>query len=81
MTCERGVGYRSADRNNKGEGSGSSRSTRSLPPVRKVAYTVGSTQVGQMTNFDRLVLDVHTDGSVSASEALSSAGKTLGELI
>jgi DNA-directed RNA polymerase subunit alpha len=32
-------------------------------PVRKVAYTVENTQVGQMTNFDKLVLDVETDGS------------------
>ncbi|MEK7251905.1 MAG: DNA-directed RNA polymerase subunit alpha, partial [Actinomycetota bacterium] len=81
MTCERGVGYRSADRNNKGEGIGVIPIDSIFSPVRKVAYTVGSTQVGQMTNFDRLVLDVHTDGSVSASEALSSAGKTLGELM
>ncbi|MFQ5555272.1 MAG: DNA-directed RNA polymerase subunit alpha C-terminal domain-containing protein, partial [Acidimicrobiia bacterium] len=37
--------------------------------------------VGQMTNFDKLVLDVETDGSWSPSEALSSAGKTLRELL
>ncbi len=81
MTCERGVGYRSADRNNKGEGIGVIPIDSIFSPVRKVAYTVGSTQVGQMTNFDKLVLDVHTDGSVTASEAVSSAGKTLGELL
>ena len=81
MTCERGVGYRSADRNNRGDGIGVIPIDSIFSPVRKVAYTVGSTQVGQMTNFDKLVLDVHTDGSVSASEALSSAGKTLGELV
>ena len=81
MTCERGVGYRSADRNNKGEGIGVIPIDSIFSPVRKVAYTVGSTQVGQMTNFDKLVLDVHTDGSVSPSEAVSSAGKTLGELL
>lgn len=81
MTCERGVGYRSADRNNKGEGIGVIPIDSIFSPVRKVSYTVGSTQVGQMTNFDKLVLDVHTDGSVSPSEAVSSAGKTLGELL
>jgi DNA-directed RNA polymerase subunit alpha len=81
MTCERGVGYRSADRNNKGEGIGVIPIDSIFSPVRKVAYTVGSTQVGQMTNFDKLVLDVLTDGSVSPSEAVSSAGKTLGELL
>jgi len=81
MTCERGVGYRSADRNNKGEGIGVIPIDSIFSPVRKVAYTVGSTQVGQMTNFDKLVIDVHTDGSVTPSEAVSSAGKTLGELL
>ena len=81
MACERGVGYRSADRNNKGEGIGVIPIDSIFSPVRKVSYTVGSTQVGQMTNFDKLVLDVHTDGSVSPSEAVSSAGKTLGELL
>ncbi|HAX82789.1 MAG TPA: DNA-directed RNA polymerase subunit alpha [Actinobacteria bacterium] len=81
MTCERGVGYRSADRNNKGEGIGVIPIDSIFSPVRKVAYTVGSTQVGQMTNFDKLVIDVHTDGSVTPSEAISSAGKTLGELL
>ena len=81
MTAERGVGYRSADRNNKGEGIGVIPIDSIFSPVRKVAYTVGSTQVGQMTNFDKLVLDIHTDGSVTPSEAISSAGKTLGELL
>ena len=49
--------------------------------MRKVAYRVENTQVGQMTNFDRLVVDIETDGSLSPSEALSSAGKTLRELL
>jgi DNA-directed RNA polymerase subunit alpha len=46
-----------------------------------VAYRVESTQVGQMTNFDRLVLDVDTNGSLQPAEAVSSAGKTLRELL
>jgi len=81
MTCDRGVGYRSADRNNKGDGIGVIPIDSIFSPVRKVAYTVGSTQVGSMTNFDRLVVDVHTDGSVTPLEAVSSAGKTLAELL
>jgi DNA-directed RNA polymerase subunit alpha len=81
MTAERGVGYRTADRNNKGEGIGVIPIDSIFSPVRKVAYTVGSTQVGQMTDFDSLVLDVTTDGSVTPSESISSAGKTLGELM
>jgi DNA-directed RNA polymerase subunit alpha len=81
MNAERGVGYRTADRNNKSEGIGVIPIDSIFSPVRKVAYTVGSTQVGQMTNFDSLVLDVTTDGSVTPSESISSAGKTLGELM
>jgi DNA-directed RNA polymerase subunit alpha len=81
MTAERGVGYRTADRNNKSEGIGVIPIDSIFSPVRKVAYTVGSTQVGQMTNFDSLVLDVTTDGSVTPSESISSAGKTLRELL
>ena len=50
-------------------------------PVRQVAYRVENTQVGQMTNFDRLVLDIETNGAIEPAEAVSSAGKTLGELM
>ncbi len=81
LTVAPGVGYRSAD-SNKGSGSiGVIPIDSIFSPVRKVAYSVESTQVGQMTNFDRLVLDVETDGALTPSEALSSAGKTLGELM
>ncbi len=81
MVCERGVGYRSADKNNKGEGIGVIPIDSIFSPVRKVAYNVESTQVGQMTNFDKLIIDIHTDGSITPSEAISSAGKTLNELL
>ena len=49
-------------------------------PVVKVSYAVSPTQVGQVTNYDKLSLDVETDGSIEPSEAISSVGKTLGEL-
>ncbi|MCU0281570.1 MAG: DNA-directed RNA polymerase subunit alpha [Acidimicrobiia bacterium] len=81
MTAERGVGYRSADRNAHSETIGIIPIDSIFSPVRRVAYTVESTQVGVMTNFDRLVLDVQTNGAVNPGEAVSSAGKTLGELI
>jgi len=81
MTCERGVGYRTADKNKQGEGIGVIPIDSIFSPVRKVAYTVESTQVGQMTNFDKLIIDVHTDGSVTPRESVSSAGKTLNELM
>ena len=49
-------------------------------PVRRVTYEVEPTRVEQMTNYDRLILDVETDGSMSPSDALSAAGATLVEL-
>ena len=81
MSVERGVGYRSAMRTPGSDAIGVMPVDSIFSPVRKVSYNVESTQVGQMTNFDRLILDVETDGSLSPSEAISSAGKTLGELL
>ena len=81
MTAERGVGYRSADRNKKSDTIGVIPIASIFSPVRKVSYKVESTQVGQMTNFDKLILDVETNGAVTPGEAMSSAGKTLRELL
>ena len=81
LTAERGVGYRSAERNKTSDTIGVIPIDSIFSPVRKVAYRLETTQVGQMTNFDKLILDVETDGSVLPSEALSSAGKTLRELL
>jgi DNA-directed RNA polymerase subunit alpha len=82
MTVAPGVGYRSAD-GNKGASSviGVIPVDSIFSPVRKVSYKVENTQVGQMTNFDRLVLDVETNGAIDPGEAVSSAGKTLRELM
>ena len=49
-------------------------------PVRRVTYEVEPTRVEQMTNYDRLILDIETDGSIDPTEALSSAGSTMVEL-
>ncbi len=46
-------------------------------PVKRVTYEVEPTRVEQMTNYDRLILDVETDGSMAPSNALSAAGSTL----
>ena len=76
-----GVGYRTAD-SNKGSGSiGLIPIDSIFSPVRKVAYSVENTQVGQMTNFDKLILDIETNGAITPAEAVSSAGKTLRELL
>ncbi len=82
MTVAPGVGYRTADGNKGGSSTIGVIPVDSIfSPVRKVAYQVENTQVGQMTNFDRLVLDIETNGAIEPSEAVSSAGKTLGELM
>ena len=80
LTAERGVGYRSAEVNNKSDTIGVIPIDSIFSPVRKAAYRVENTQVGQRTDFDRLVLDVETDGSITPSEGISSAGGTLKNL-
>jgi DNA-directed RNA polymerase subunit alpha len=50
-------------------------------PVRRVTYEVEPTRVEQMTNYDKLILDVETDGSMFPRDALASAGSTLVELL
>ena len=82
LTVAQGVGYRTADGNKpSGAAIGVIPVDSIYSPVRKVAYRVESTQVGQMTNFDKLILDVETNGAIDPAEAVSSAGKTLGELM
>ncbi len=81
VTVERGVGYRTAEKNKKSDTIGVIPIDSIFSPVRKVAYEVAATQVGQMTNFDKLIVDVDTDGSITPAEAISSAGKTLRELL
>jgi len=82
MTVERGVGYRMADKNKKPRDPIGVIPVDSIfSPVRKVSYAVENTRVEQMTDRDRLVLDVETDGSITPREAVASAGGTLLELV
>lgn len=46
-------------------------------PIRKVNYNVEDTRVGQVTDYDKLTLDIWTDGSIQADEALSLGAQTL----
>jgi len=82
MTVERGVGYRMADKNKKPRDPIGVIPVDSIfSPVRRVSYAVENTRVEQMTDRDRLILDVETNGSITAREALASAGSTLLELV
>ncbi len=80
LTAERGVGYRSAEKNKKTDTIGVIPIDSIFSPVRKVAYRVESTQVGQRIDFDKLILDVETDGSITPAEGIASAGGTLRNL-
>ena len=82
LTVERGRGYESAERNKRPDQPIGVIPIDSIySPVRRVTYRVEATRVEQMTNFDRLILDVETDGSVTPGEALASAGATLQDLL
>src|SRR6188768_4463927 len=76
LTIERGVGYLAAER------------AEALPigviavdaiftPVRKVNYWVEGMRVGQMTNFDKLTIEIETDGTITPEEALSRSAEIL----
>jgi len=81
MVVERGVGYRMADKNKKSRDPIGVIPVDSIfSPVRRVSYAVENTRVEQMTDRDKLILDVETDGSINPREALASAGGTLLEL-
>jgi DNA-directed RNA polymerase subunit alpha len=81
LTVERGRGYRTADGNKHSEDPIGVIAVDSVfSPVRRVAYRVESTRVAQMTNYDKLVLDVETDGSLTPAQALASSGATLRSL-
>jgi DNA-directed RNA polymerase subunit alpha len=82
LVVERGVGYRSAERNKKPRDPIGVIPVDSIfSPVTRVSYSVENTRVEQMTDRDRLILDVETDGSITPREALASAGSTLMELV
>lgn len=81
LTVRAGRGYSSAEQNNTEPVIGNIPVDSIYSPVRRVAFQVETTRVEQSTDFDRLVLEVQTDGSISPREALASAGSTLRRLL
>ena len=78
LTLEKGRGYVSADRNK----------SQNMPigvipidsiftPIRKVSYSVEDTRVGQVTDYDKLILEVWTNGSIMPDEATGLAAQIL----
>ncbi|MGH9304419.1 MAG: DNA-directed RNA polymerase subunit alpha [Acidimicrobiales bacterium] len=80
VTIERGKGYATAERK-QATAIGVIPIDSIFSPVRRVAYEIEPTRVEVSTDYDRLVLDIETDGSVSPREALASAGQTLRDLL
>jgi DNA-directed RNA polymerase subunit alpha len=80
LTCRRGRGYTAAS-SNKVVGSpiGTIPIDSLFSPIRKVNYQVTNARVGQVTDFDKLSLEVWTDGSVSPQDAVAYAAKIIKE--
>jgi DNA-directed RNA polymerase subunit alpha len=81
LTVERGRGYLSADRESQNRTIGVIPIDAIFSPIRRVTFEVEPTRVEQSTNYDRLVIDIETDGSITPKEALASAGATLRSLV
>lgn len=81
ITVERGRGYLSTDRDAESRIIGVIPIDAIFSPVRRVMFEVEPTRVAQSTNYDRLVIDIETDGSISPRESLASASATLRSLV
>jgi DNA-directed RNA polymerase subunit alpha len=81
ITVDKGRGYRSAEANKSSETIGVIPVDSIFAPVRRVSFDVEPTRVEQSTEYDRLVIDIETDGSISPRDALASAGDTLRSLV
>ena len=81
LTCDKGRGYVSADRNKQLMQPiiGVIAIDSIYTPVLKVNYTVENTRVGQITDYDKLTLEVWTNGTINAMEAVSLGAKILNE--
>ena len=81
LTVEQGRGYLSSNRDDDNRTIGVIPVDAIFSPVRRVSFQVEPTRVEQATNYDRLVLEIETDGSITPSDALASAGATLRSLV
>ncbi len=80
LMLEKGRGYVSADKNkNASMPIGVIPMDSIFTPIRKVNYTVEDTRVGQITDYDRLTLEIWTNGTLKPEEAISGAAKILSE--
>ena len=76
MTIEQGAGYSPAE-DRPAETMGLIPVDASFSPVKRVSYKIEETRVGRLTNYDKLILEIWTDGTMKASDALIESAKTL----
>jgi len=81
LTVEQGKGYMSSDRDGARKTIGIIPIDAIFSPIRRVTFEVVPTRVEQSTNYDNLMLDIETDGSIAPVDALASAGATLRSLV
>jgi DNA-directed RNA polymerase subunit alpha len=81
LTVEQGRGYASSQREIENRIIGVIPIDAIYSPVRRVSFEVEPTRVEQSTEYDNLIIEIETDGSMTAAEALASAGATLMALV
>jgi DNA-directed RNA polymerase subunit alpha len=81
LTVEQGRGYASSQRETDNRVIGVIPIDAIFSPVRRVSFDVEPTRVEQSTEYDNLILEVETDGSITPADALASAGATLRALV
>jgi len=80
MTVKMGKGYVSADRNRDEKAPvGTIPIDAIYSPIKKVNFTVSNARVGQMTDYDKLTIEIWTDGSVKPEDALAYSAKIMKE--
>src|SRR5699024_12572551 len=80
ITAERGRGYRSAEENkHDNQPIGVIPVDSIFTPVSRVSYQVEDTRIGQVANYDKLTMDVRTDGSIQPEAAVSLGAKVFME--
>jgi len=75
LVIRRGRGYAPAERTEDEEPIGTIRLDAVYSPIKKVNFTVTNARVGQRTDYDRLALEIWTDGSISPRDALTYAAR------
>ena len=78
LTVERGRGYRpTEEREDESRDIGIIAVDALFSPVRNVGYRVENTRVGEITNFDKLIMSIETDGSITPEDAVRQASRAL----